>query len=611
MWVYPTAYDVIVVGAGHAGCEAAHVCAKMGTNVLLVTSNLDGIGKMSCNPAIGGVAKGHIVREIDALGGIMGVVADGSGIQFRMLNRTKGPAVHSPRAQSDKSIYHSLMKNILENTPRLHLLQASVEDLYFENDCISGVVTRENVIYKSQIVILSVGTFMQGLIHIGHLNYSGGRAGDPSFSGISSILARLGFTISRLKTGTPPRILASSVNFSVMEEQPGEEGVCFSHYTKPFIPSLKQVSCYLTHTTEKTKCIIERNLEKSALYGGRITGTGPRYCPSIEDKIVKFSDKSRHHIFLEPEGLQTQEIYINGLSTSLPCETQLDLVRSVEGMEQAVITRPAYAIEYDFVSGNHIRPSLETKIIENLFLCGQINGTTGYEEAAGQGLIAGINAVLKIKKQAPFIPKRHESYLGVMIDDLTTQILDEPYRMFTSRSEYRLLLRQDNACERLSGYAYELGLISQQKYSAVQEKQTLVTNELNRLRKIFKKEDKNTVSLFKILSRPECSYSQLLESYPEDVIDFTKDLRTIIETEIKYSGYIDRQKITIANLTKAESTRIPEDFNYETTLGLSLEAREKFFKFQPTTIGAASRISGIASADVQILIIALKKYASS
>lgn len=609
MWTQPIHYDVIVVGAGHAGCEAAFCSAKIGASTLMLTSNLDTIAKLSCNPAVGGIGKGHIVREIDALGGIMAEVTDQSGIQFRILNQTKGPAVRAPRAQVDKQLYHIHMKRLLEGVPGLHIMQGTVESIIEKDGVVQGVTTKEGIAYLGKTVVLSSGTFMRGLIHIGYEKFSGGRLGDPASLGLSAWLKDRGFPISRLKTGTPPRLLASSINFSVMEEQPGELGVGFVHREEPFVPPLPQLSCHLTHTTDKTKKIIQDNIERSALYGGRIEGIGPRYCPSIEDKIIKFSDKDRHLIFIEPEGIYTQEVYVNGLSTSMPFDVQYEMIHSVQGLENAVITRPAYAIEYDYIHGNVIHPSLESKIIEGLFLCGQINGTTGYEEAAAQGLIAGINAANKVQQRPAFIPTRQESYIGVMLDDLTTQVLDEPYRMFTSRAEHRLLLRQDNACARLSHYGRELGLLSKERYAIFERQKHIIEEEKARLSKIFRKYSNTVVSLEKALCRPEVSYDLLRELFPDDVHDLGPVLNASLEMEIKYAGYIHRQATIIQNLAKAETMRIPEDMDYHTIPALSLEAREKLTKFTPRTVGSASRISGIASADIQVLIVAIKKHA--
>lgn len=609
MWSYPKTYDVIVVGAGHAGCEAAFIAAKLKASVLLITSNLDTIAKLSCNPAIGGIGKGHIVREIDALGGIMPSIIDATGIQFRMLNHAKGPAVRAPRAQADKQLYHLEMKKVLEEIPNLHLFQASVSDLIVKHNTIIGVITKEQISFLGKSVILSSGTFMQGTIHIGKTHYSGGRAGDSADLSLSTTLKKLGFKLDRLKTGTPARIMASSINFSEMIEQKGDDNVCFRHGINNFSPSLPQKSCWITYTTPKTKEIVQKNLERSALYGGNISGVGPRYCPSIEDKIVKFADKDRHQIFLEPEGTYTKEFYINGLSTSLPIDVQHELIQSVSGLEKAIINRPAYAIEYDYVCSGQIQPSLETKLINNLFFCGQINGTTGYEEAAAQGLIAGINAVLKIQNKKEFILKRHESYIGVMIDDLTTRHLDEPYRMFTSRAEYRLLLRQDNSRLRLTHYAYELGLKDLKEHLLVTQQKSIIEQEKQRLSKIFKQEGIHSVSLVQFLRRPEVSYKSLLQNFPESITDYGEELNNFIEIEIKYAGYLERQKTTIENQILSENLTLPKDLNYSKIPGLSLEAKEKFEKFTPATIGAASRLPGIAVADIQVLIIALKKHA--
>lgn len=609
MWSYPKTYDVIVIGAGHAGCEAAYIAAKLKASVLLITSNLDTIAKLSCNPAIGGIGKGHIVREIDALGGIMPSIIDSTGIQFRMLNHAKGPAVRAPRAQADKLLYHLEMKKVLETLPNLHIFQSSVSNLIIKEDSIVGVITKEHISFLGRSVVLSSGTFMQGSIHIGKILYSGGRAGDPADTSLSSVLKKYGFKLDRLKTGTPARVNASSINFSEMIEQQGDSNICFRHGIHDFFPRLPQKSCWITYTTPQTQEIVEKNLEKSALYSGNITGVGPRYCPSIEDKVVRFADKTRHQIFLEPEGIHTQEFYVNGLSTSLPFDVQYELLRSVSGLESAVITRPAYAIEYDYICSGQIHASLETKIISNLFFCGQINGTTGYEEAAAQGLIAGINAVLKIRNQKEFVPKRHESYIGVMIDDLTTRQLDEPYRMFTSRAEYRLLLRQDNSQLRLTHYAYQLGLKSLEEHLLVNKQKEIIEQEKKRLGKTFIKEGPHNISLAQFLRRPEISYQNLLQNFPETILDYGNELNNFIEIEIKYAGYLERQKTTIEKQILAEELLLPKEMDYSTILGLSLEAQEKFKKFTPATIGAASRLPGIAVADIQVLIIALKKNA--
>ncbi|WP_213318733.1 tRNA uridine-5-carboxymethylaminomethyl(34) synthesis enzyme MnmG [Chlamydiifrater volucris] len=609
MWAYPVEYDVIVVGGGHAGCEAAYVASKMRASVLLLTSNLDTIAKMSCNPAIGGIGKGHIVREIDALGGLMAQVADDSGIQFRILNRAKGPAVRAPRAQSDKQLYHINMKRALEEVHNLHIMQGTVDSLIVQDDQVKGVSTKECISYRGKTVILSSGTFMRGLIHIGDKNFPGGRLGDAATQGLSKALQSLGFPLGRLKTGTPPRVLSSSIDFSQTEEQPGEPGVCFSHREEFFTPKLPQVSCYISRTTPQTKLIVEKNLDRSALYGGSIEGVGPRYCPSIEDKVVKFADKETHHIFLEPEGIYTKEIYVNGVSTSLPFDVQYQIIRSIVGLENAVISRPAYAIEYDYVYGNVIRRTLESKIVEGLFLCGQINGTTGYEEAAAQGLVAGINAVNKILGNPAFIPSRRESYIGVMLDDLTTQVLDEPYRMFTGRAEHRLVLRQDNACFRLMHYGKTLGTLSPEKCALFEKYMATLEEEKVRLSKLHRKIGDSVLSLSKILCRPEVSYERLMQMFPDDVQDLGPFLNASLEMEIKYAGYVNRQLAVIKSLEKSENIPIPQGFDFSSISALSLEAREKLAKFSPETVGSASRISGIASADIQVLIVALRKHA--
>jgi tRNA uridine 5-carboxymethylaminomethyl modification enzyme len=609
MWNYPTHYDVIVVGAGHAGCEAAHAAAKMGVCTLLLTMSLDTIGKMSCNPSIGGTAKGHMVREIDAMGGLMGKVIDRTGIQFRMLNASKGPAVRSPRAQADKAAYAQEMKHVLELTPHLEIKQGMIESLLVNGGVITGVSTQEGIAYRGKTVILSAGTFMRGLLHIGQTHFAGGRGGERGSVGLSASLEEFGFRLGRLKTGTPPRINRRSIDFSQCEEQKGDEDVRFSYDEEE--QRLPQISCYITYTTEKTHDVIRANLHRSPLYAGVIRGVGPRYCPSIEDKVVRFADKDRHQIFLEPEGLTTEEVYVNGISSSLPFDVQLDLIRTIPGLEHAEVMRSAYAIEYDYVKSDQISATLETKVLEGLFLAGQLNGTTGYEEAAGQGLLAGINAACKALGRAPVFLKRSESYLGVMIDDLIRFELDEPYRMFTSRAEYRLLLRHDNADLRLRPLAYELGLVNVEQVERVKQKEAMIQEECKRLASLYCVVDEKTSSLAQLLCRPDWTYARLLAQSPHQVRDYGKEGNEQIELHLKYAGYIERQKKEIARLDHLEQIRIPKSFDYQQIAGMRTEAKQRLSRFRPDTVGQASRIYGLTPADLSILCIALRKYDAS
>lgn len=605
MWKYPKIYDVLVIGGGHAGCEAAHAAARMGAETLLLTMNLDTIGKMSCNPSVGGTAKGHMVREVDALGGLMGKIADRTSIQFRMLNASKGPAVRSPRSQADKAAYALEMKHRLEKTFHLEIKQGMTESFKVENGKIRGILTQEGIEYQAKTVVLSSGTFMQGLLHIGQANFSGGRGGDKASLGLSPSLEKLGFRLGRLKTGTPPRINRKSIDFSKLEQQPGEEGVFFS-YDEPET-RMPQISCFIAYTTSQTHEIIRENLHRSPLYAGAIQGVGPRYCPSIEDKVVRFADKERHQLFLEPEGLNTEEIYVNGLSSSLPFDVQLAVLHSIAGLENAEVMRPAYAIEYDFVKSDQIYPTLETKLVEGLFLAGQVNGTTGYEEAAGQGILAGINAACKALQKPPFLLKRSEAYLGVMIDDLIRFELLEPYRMFTSRAEHRLLLRQDNADVRLRPMAYQWGIISREQYERAMQKKEKIEQEIARLRKIFKSIEGKSTSLAQLISRPDWDYKKALCAFPEHIVDLGNDLNAQIEMELKYAGYVERQQKEVAKLEHLDEVKIPIGFDYTAIVGLRTEARQKLSRFTPVNLGQASRIPGVTPSDISVLLIALQK----
>lgn len=596
-------YDVIIVGGGHAGCEAGLATSRMGLKTVLFTINLDTIAQMSCNPAIGGLAKGHLVREIDALGGEMAKVIDRTGIQFRLLNTKKGPAVQAPRAQADKKRYQVLMRNILEKEPNLDIKQAIIEEIITSDKRACGVITHTKMRYYAKCIILTTGTFLNGLIHIGLVSFKGGRSGELSSEKLSSSLLSLGIEMGRLKTGTSPRILARSINFDLLEKQYGDKDpVPFSFSTEKMVQ--EQVPCYITYTNRDTHQIIRENLDKAPLYCGRIVGIGPRYCPSIETKIVRFSEKESHQIFLEPEGIDTDEFYINGFSTSIPEDVQIKALRTIRGLKDVEIIRPGYAVEYDFCQPTQLKATLESKIVPNLFLAGQINGTSGYEEAAAQGLIAGINASLKIKGENPLIIDRSEGYIGVLIDDLITKGVIEPYRLFTSRAEYRLLLRYHNADQRLSEYGYRCGLISSKQIEKIRYKKFAIKKEIDRLYKTRYKGE----LLSQILSRPGNSYKDLsLENRNPEI---SEDIIKEVELEIKYAGYIQRQLREINRFKKMENKIIPSDFSYNAVKGLSMEAKEKLEKIRPNSIGQALRLEGITPADIAILLVYLKNHTS-
>ncbi|BAW81206.1 tRNA uridine 5-carboxymethylaminomethyl modification protein GidA [Candidatus Nitrosoglobus terrae] len=618
---YSCQYDVIIVGGGHAGTEAALAAARQGVRTLLLTHNIETLGQMSCNPSIGGIGKGHLTKEIDALGGLMARAADQAGIHFRILNARKGPAVRATRSQADRILYKTVVRKALEQQSKLSIFQQVVSDLLIQGDQVVGVKTQLELSFYAPAIVLTVGTFLGGRIHIGLANHEGGRAGDPAANTLAARLRELPFRVGRLKTGTPPRIDGRSINYSLLEEQPGDKPVPVFSFLGSAMDHPQQVSCYITRTNSRTHDIILANLDRSPIYGGKIEGIGPRYCPSIEDKAVRFSDKTSHQIFIEPEGLDTFEIYPNGISTSLPFDVQEELVRSIVGFEKAHITRPGYAIEYDFFDPRDLKPSLETNYLRGLYFAGQINGTTGYEEAAAQGLIAGLNAGLQVRDQEPWWPRRDEAYIGVLIDDLITCGTMEPYRMFTSRAEYRLLLREDNADLRLTPKGRELGLVDDIRWKQFSAKWEAIERESQRLAQqwvgpaqIDEKEAINVLgetisreySLMELLRRPQVNYEKLMGLIGQ-LVTIDPIVAEQINIQAKYAGYINRQQQEIARQKHYESLRLPLDLNYDQVRGLSTEVQEKLSRVRPTTLGQAMRIPGITPAAGSLLLVYLKR----